>query len=230
MDVKFLPEAHIERASNELLFTYGRKFGEVTAPPVPAEEILECHLALSLDFADLRTRFADAQVLGAIWIDTKEVLIDQSLDPSGDHRREGRYRFTVGHEAGHWVLHRHQLLEARGAPLFDAKPEPSVICRDTSNKPRIERQADHFAGYLLMPEEMVRRQWLKVTGNREPYVAEDEINQLRGRFGLTDDEQPTVDVAKRMARVFRVSGQAMQIRLVGLKLILPQKPPPSLFD
>jgi hypothetical protein len=230
MDVKFLPEAHIERAANELLFAYGQKFGEVTAPPIPAEEILECHLGLSLDFADLRARFGDAHILGAIWIDTKKVLIDQSLDPSGDQRREGRYRFTVGHEAGHWVLHRHQLLEARSAPLFDAKPEPSVICRDTVNKPPIERQADYFASYLLMPEEMVRRQWAEVTGSREPYVAEDEINQLRGRYGLAEDEQPTVEIAKRMARVFRVSGQSMQIRLVGLKLILPQKPPPSLFD
>jgi len=63
MDVRFLPEAHIERAANELLFAYGQKFGEVTAPPVPAEEILECHLRLSLDFADLR----EARVLGAHW-------------------------------------------------------------------------------------------------------------------------------------------------------------------
>lgn len=230
MYVKFLPEAHIERAANELLFTYGQQYGDVVAPPVPAEEILECHLGLSLGFDDLRMRFKDAGILGATWIEDKKVLIDQSLDPSGDRRREGRYRFTVGHEAGHWVLHRHQLLEARSAPLFDAKPEPSVICRDTSNKPRIEQQADHFASYLLMPEEMVRRKWAEMTGSREPFVVEDEITQLRGRYGLAEDEQPTVEIAKRMARVFRVSGQSMQIRLVGLKLILPQKPPPSLFD
>lgn len=230
MNVKFLPEAHIERAANELLFAYGQKFGEVAAPPVPAEEILECHLGLSLDFDDLRARFGDASILGAIWIDTEEVLIDQSLDPSADRRREGRCRFTVAHEAGHWVLHRHQLLEVRGAPLFDGKPEPSVICRDTARKPPIEQQADYFASFLLMPVEMVRRQWEAVTGRHEAYVAEDEIAELRGRFNLTDDAQPTVEIAKRMASVFRVSGQAMQIRLVGLKLILPQKPPPSLFD
>ena len=94
----------------------------------------------------------------------------------------------------------------------------------------IERQADYFAGYLLMPEETVRRKWAEVTGSNEPYVAEDELDRLRGRYGVTDDGQPTVEIAKRMARVFRVSGQSMQIRLVGLKLILPQKPPPSRFD
>lgn len=230
MHVKFLPEKHIERAASELLFAYGQRFGAVAAPPVPAEEIIECHFGLSLGFDDLRTSFADSGILGATWIADKKVLIDQSLDPTTNPRIEGRYRFTVAHEAGHWVLHRHQLVETRGTPLFDGTPAPSVICRSTGNKPQIERQADYFAGYLLMPEELVRRVWADLTGDVAPYVAEDELRQLRERFGLAHDEQPTVDVAKRMAEVFHVSGQAMQIRLLALHLVLPKKPPPSLFD
>lgn len=230
MHVKFMPEKHIERAASELLFAYGQRFGAVTTPPVPAEEILECHFGLSVGFDDLQTRLKDVGVLGATWIEDRRVLIDQSLDPTTNPRIEGRYRFTVAHEAGHWVLHRHQLVEARGAPLFDGTPAPSVICRNTGNKPPIELQADYFAGYLLMPEEMVRRAWAELTGNVTPYVAEDELQQLRERFGLPGDEQPTVDIAKRMAEVFRVSGQSMQIRLFALRLVLPKKPPPSLFD
>jgi hypothetical protein len=230
MHVKFMPVKHIERAASELLLAYGQQFGDVAAPPVPVEEILECHFGLSLGFDDLRTCLSDGDVLGATWIEDKSVLIDQSLDPTTNPHIEGRYHFTVAHEAGHWVLHRHQLMEARETPLFDGEPAPSIICRSTSNKPPIELQADCFAGFLLMPEAMVRQVWTELTGDVAPYVAEDELQQLRQRFRLADEEQPTVEVAKRMAEVFRVSGQAMQIRLLALHLVLPEKPPPSLFD
>ena len=229
MHVKFVPDVHIERAADQLLGAYGLKYGEVVKPPVPVEEILECHLGLSLDFDDLPTRLGESGVLGAIWVENKDVLIDQSLEPTEHPRQEGRFRFTVAHETGHWVLHRVQLLESRGAPLFNGQPAPSVVCRDTGHKPPIETQADKFAGYLLMPKEMVQREWAALTGSREPYVAEDEIAQLAKRFGRSDNDLPTVDLAKRMAAAFHVSGQAMQIRLITLGLILTKKPPPSLF-
>lgn len=231
MDVKFLPEVHIERAANELLAGYGGKFGELTAPPVPADQILECHLGLSLDFNDLCARFGKPDILGAIWVEDQEVLIDQSLDPDEHPGREGRFRFTVAHETGHWALHRHQLIEARSAGLFAGKQEPSVVCRDLprKKKPPIEWQADCFAAYLLMPEVMVRRCWTEVAGSPEPYVAEDELAELVERFGTPEGELPTIDLARRMADYFKVSGQAMQIRLLGLKLILEKQPPPGLF-
>lgn len=229
INVKFIPEAHLERAAIELLAVYGRKYGEVAVPPIPAEEILECHLELSLGFDDLTTRFGEAGILGATWIEDKNVLIDQSLDPTENPRMEGRYRFTVAHEAGHWVLHRYQLMAARSAPLLNKAPEPSIICRATAKKPPIESQADRFAGYLLMPEEMVRRHWTDTNGSPAPYVAQEEIAQLTAQLNLTKDDQPTVERSKRMAGAFHVSGQAMQIRLINLGLILTKKPPPSLF-
>lgn len=231
MDVKYLPEVHIERAANELLAGYGGKFGELTTPPVPADQILECHLGLSLDFNDLRARFGKPDILGAIWVEDQQVLIDQSLDPDERPGREGRFRFTVAHETGHWVLHRHQLIEARSAGLFASKQEPSVVCRDLprKRKPPIEWQADCFAAYLLMPEAMVRRCWTEVAGNSDPYVAQQELAELAARLGTSGDELPTVDLARRMADIFKVSGQAMQIRLLSLNIILERQPPPGLF-
>ena len=229
MEVDFIPEKHIERAACDLLFAYGRKYGEVAAPPVPVEEMLECHLGLTMGFDDLPKRFGEPGILGATWIEDKNVLIDQSLDPAENPRLEGRYRFTVAHEAGHWVLHRHQLIQARSAPLIDSISQPSIICRAGGKKKPIESQADRFAGYLLMPEEMVLRHWTEMAGALEPYVAKDEILDLIATLGLAEDEKPTVEIAKRMAGVFHVSGQAMQIRLIKLGLILTEKPPPSLF-
>ncbi len=81
-----------------------------------------------------------------------------------------------------------------------------------------------------MPKGMVFDQWESLNGTREPYVAVDEISDLKARWGLGDDERPTVDIARQMATVFEVSAQAMQIRLIGLGLIRTQVPVPDLFS
>jgi hypothetical protein len=229
MHVKFLSDSHIERAAETLLTGYGVKFGAVTKPPVPVDEILESHLGLSLDFDDMLARVEQPGVLGAIWVEDKQVIIDLTLDPKENPRHEGRYRFTVAHETGHWVLHRTQLLENRAAPLFSGKPAPSLVCRDSGKKPPIEIQADKFAGYLLMPTAMVRQQWAEATGSSEPMVVEDEIKGMAERLVLPEGVVPTARISKHLADKFHVSGQAMQIRLVALGLVLTKKPPPSLF-
>jgi len=177
MNVDFIPDKRIERAADGLLADYGEAFTQITEPPVPVEEILECHLDLSLGFEDLEQRLGEPSVLGATWIDEKEVLVDASLDPTIYPIREGRYRFTVAHEAGHWVLHRHALQESKWTPLFDGRPQPSIVCCSTARKPRIEIQADLFASYLLMPKELVLQHWEKRFGSLQPQVVEDEINE-----------------------------------------------------
>jgi hypothetical protein len=68
MKVKFLSEEQIENSSFALLAGYGREFGEIRRPPIPVEEILESHLKLRFDFADLPRLMGKPGVLGAIWI------------------------------------------------------------------------------------------------------------------------------------------------------------------
>lgn len=228
--VKFLKHDEIENAALCLLAEYGRKYGEVIEPPVPVDAILEGHLGLAFDFDNLPKLIGVPDVLGATWIQDKVVLVDQSLDPTDNPRKEGRYRFTLAHELGHWELHRHGFLaEAAQPSLFGNKPAPSIVCRTSLRKEPMEWQADMFAGYLLMPKEMVFAAWRKRFGGLDPYIAKDEMANLSAKWGLADDEQPTVDTAKEMARAFNVSGQAMQIRLIGLGLIRTEVPVPDLF-
>lgn len=228
--VKFLKHDEIENAALCLLAEYGRKYGEVLEPPVPVDAILEGHLGLAFDFDNLPKLIGVPDVLGATWIRDKVVLVDQSLDPTDNPRKEGRYRFTLAHELGHWELHRHGFLADAAQPsLFGDKPSPSIVCRTSSRKEPMEWQADMFAGYLLMPKEMIFAAWRQRFDNMDPYVAKDEMANLSAKWGLADDEQPTVDVAKEMARAFNVSGQAMQIRLIGLGLIRTEVPAPDLF-
>jgi Zn-dependent peptidase ImmA (M78 family) len=93
----------------------------------------------------------------------------------------------------------------------------------------MEWQADSFAGFLLMPKEMVLKAWEARNGSLDPYIAKEEITDLSAKWGLAEDERPTVDIARQLARDFRVSGQAMQIRLIGLGLVKTEDPGPGLF-
>ena len=230
MHVKFLPLDHIEAAACGVLDGYGQKFAPVAAPPVPADEILECLLNLSMMFDDLPRLLEQPGVLGAVRFREAEVLVDQSLDPTENPQKEGRYRFTIAHEMGHWELHRHTFLQNANQPLlFDAGPGPMHACRSGATEP-IEWQANTFAGFLLMPGPMVLQAWEEQQGSMDPYDAREELKDLSARWGLADDNKPTVSVAKTMAARFKVSGQAMQIRLIGLGLIQTRIQPASLFS
>jgi len=228
--VKFLPVDKIEGASLRLLGDYGQKYGTVEKPPIPVEEILEAHLELSLDLDDLAKHLGLPDVLGATWVQDRRVLIDQSLDPTNNPAKEGRYPFTVAHEVGHWELHRHLFMEGQNqTSLFGKQEVPSIVCRTCSRKEPIEWQADTFSGFLLMPKDMVFKAWESLNGSRTPYIAEKEMADLSAKWGLAEDERPTVNIARELASKFKVSGQAMQIRLIGLGLIKTEQPGPSLF-
>ena len=225
----FVPRKTIEAGTLVLIADYERRYGLTVRPPIPVEEILEAHLGLTYDFDDLPKLVNEPDALGGLWFRSREVKFDQSLDPTVFPSKLGRYRFTVGHETGHWELHRDRYLSDEGQAAMFAGEENPVICR-SNDRSQQEWQADCFAGYLLMPKDMVFGRWEDMHGDREPYIALDEIEDLKARWGLGEDERPTVEVARQLAPVFEVSAQAMQIRLIELGLIRTRTPEPGLFS
>ncbi|MEW8333882.1 MAG: ImmA/IrrE family metallo-endopeptidase, partial [Candidatus Thiodiazotropha sp.] len=152
----------------------------------------------------------------------------------------GRYYFSVGHEIGHWRLHRQYLRNADGqAAMFtDREPEPTVICRTSQKKAPVEWQADYFSSCLLMPRQCVLDAWSKRFGSLKPIVyadiAEQNWTQRPTRHGMKpvgmilrnvieQSFEPHVyafeTVAREFAPKFRVSIQAMRIRLENLGLL-----------
>src|SRR5262245_58910044 len=114
--VPFLSAKEIESAATTLLVEFGGLGnGGRLKPPVPVEQILEKHLKLTLDFDDLHEKLGvprdgeEPDVLGALWAESGQVFIDESLDPDEHPEQEGRYRFTLAHEIGHWCLHKDYL-------------------------------------------------------------------------------------------------------------------------
>jgi len=105
-----------------------------------------------------------------------------------------RRRFTIAHEIGHFVL-RHHL---QGNELVHADRHQEVIYRSpraSEGLDPIEVQANQFAASLLMPARLVR----------------ERVDSLPKSFSERD--------VKALANEFKVSEQAMTIRLTGLGLI-----------
>lgn len=239
-NVKYMSEQQIERDALGLLNAYFHDLGQPIHLPIPADEILETHLGLSLDFDDLQALLSVPDVLGALWADKREVFIDQSLEPDEHPEMEGRYYFSVGHEIGHWRLHRQYLRNANGqAAMFtDREPEPTVICRTSQKKAPVEWQADYFSSCFLMPRQYVLDAWSARFGSLKPFVYADAADQgwtrrtkYRGLRPIQEIMSRTIEemvephacafdkIAKQFKPLFRVSTQAMRIRLENLGLL-----------
>jgi Zn-dependent peptidase ImmA (M78 family) len=104
---------------------------------------------------------------------------------------ENRQRFTVAHEIGHLVLHRHLI-----GNNIHVDRTFRVLMRDaksTTGTDSIEREANQFAAALLIPDNILR-------------------SHLNEEFFDIDDDKPI----ERLAQKFRVSKQAMDYRIRNL--------------
>ena len=90
---------------------------------------------------------------------------------------EGRRSFTVGHEFGHYILHRQQIEEGASFDGGIYCDENAVIRRSGSG---IEQEADEFAAALLMPFHDFRRQL-----PAKARVDFDTLSRLAKRYGVS---------------------------------------------
>jgi hypothetical protein len=142
--MEFVQLSHddIEKEAKHFLDTF---FADLDTPhvlPIPIESIAEHYLGYDIEISDEGV-FANPLVLGGIMFDEKKIMVNAATES-----HEGRYSFTLAHEVGHHVLHK---------AIFEAANNDTMVCREDANKPIEERQADHFAGALLMPEDRMRQ-------------------------------------------------------------------------
>ena len=221
-----LSEAEIEAKAISLLDRYANEIEPILRPPVPVDEMPELLLKVRLEFDDLRKMLGgSSDAIGAIWFERKEIFIDQSLDPTDHPRKRGRYRFTVGHEIGHWVLHRRHVpdRESQMALFAGHSPAPSILCRESNQREPVEWQADRFSSFLLMPRSLVVKAWRDRRG-REPWqfdLQKYRVAAVNGILGSYDEVAKVMmtDIASDFASDFEVSKEAMRIRLEVLGLL-----------
>jgi len=104
-----------------------------------------------------------------------------------------RQRFTIAHEIGHLVLHKGELFVDQ-AVRVNFRDKRSSLAEDQQ-----EIEANKFAAELLMPQEMIRR----------------EVEKCIAKKNVTTEAQ----LLAELARVFKVSEQAMGYRLFNLGII-----------
>ena len=134
------------------------------------------------------------------------LLVDSSLLLES---QEHRYRFTVGHEGGHQILHTSYFGYDPNQTSFLEDRAPMVQCRiDTRNMPRkpvsewtdrdtMEWQANYLSSAVLMPKRMVTR-------------VVDKVQQ--GNYA---------EMILLVSEAFNVSLEAAQIRLKDVGSIPP---------
>jgi len=191
-----------------------RKLGLRDLPlPIPVDEWIESPLGIRFGFDDLS--HLGNHVLGAAFVEEREILIDQRVL---DH--DGRYRFTCAHELGHLTLHR--TVRSR---FLESSMDVSL------SADRYERQADRFAASFLMPLPMLERVIVEALDERK-------LKRIECVYELM---QPTVEsewlwryrVLPAVTKRFGVSVSAAMYRCADVQpLITDTKPllPRRLFD
>jgi Zn-dependent peptidase ImmA (M78 family) len=241
LKVAYMSDEAIEKDAQALLADYARERGVPIKAPIPIDDIIEKHLKIGIEFDDTHRLFGvprsgigfDPDILGAIFFDQKRIVIDESLDPEAYPAKEGRYRYTTAHEVGHWRLHRGLFgKDPAQTSLLEPNAAPSVVCRTSQTKERIEFQADLYASCVLMPRKLVFAAWDQAFPDRKQRVLQPatpidhpfvEIARFECRipgaeFTETDD-QALDGFAEPFAEKFLVSPIAMRIRLERLGLL-----------
>jgi len=124
--------------------------------PVPIEDIASsCHRLLVSDVEDLTLAPGCPDVdegrslSGLLLSGRREIWVNAAEAKEWPRRR----RFTIGHELGHWVLHR-----AGNESIFCRSTNVQPEEQDESERPPdIEEEASVFAAALLMPAPLIER-------------------------------------------------------------------------
>ncbi|CAN5485980.1 hypothetical protein BH20ACT15_BH20ACT15_14560 [soil metagenome] len=180
--------AELEERADALLAEVPEWIWDGESLPVPIEAIADTHVGLLIRDVDDMTaapgcpELAPDQSLSGLLLAARgEIWVNATEAAKWPTRR----RFTIGHELGHWQLHRkpgHQSLFCRKSAVIEENES-----EDTNPGLSIEDQANIFAAAVTMPGHLMRAHYEKL--RREP------------------------DCHPRMCTLFGASGAAMGRRL-----------------
>jgi hypothetical protein len=151
----------IERAAEAVLARVPAWIWDGERLPVPVEEIADSHFGLlvrevdDLSAAPGAPRLAAGQSLSGLLLPARgEVWVNAAEARSS----AGRRRFTIGHELGHWCMHRDRREPVYCRSTAVEAPEPAPAA-ERPPLPPPEEEANVFAAALLMPARLVREHY-----------------------------------------------------------------------
>ncbi len=216
-------EQEVESSTTAFLLKYRdylQSRSERMLLPISIEKIATEYLGFGLDILPLKERFPCVSIdpedkfLAAMNWDPDysewTIFLDQELEEGG---REGRVRFTMAHELGHYLFdltdEEKALAEESGKIPTVGSDLPRIFCRTSDALTPIERRADYTAACLLAPASMLKarsRYWARQCG-----FVKDNVVKLMCRPDWHS-------LADSLAREFGMSWNAMKRRIyeVGL--------------
>ena len=160
----------IERRAEAVLETVPSWLWDGESLPVPVEDIADtCFGIYVRDVDDLTTApgcppLENGQSLSGLLLAARgEIWVNAAEAREWPPRR----RFTIGHELGHWVMHRtgQESLFCREATVApEETPDPATT---RPPLPITEEEANAFAAALLMPARLIREHYPRVRDHAE---------------------------------------------------------------
>lgn len=147
---------------------------KVDNPPVDVHKVLQ-HLGINL----LPYAFPDK--ISAILLKENNMFV---VGVNENHH-PNRQRFSIAHEIGHYLLGHYKDVFVDSAEITEGRFD----IRDTVQNKIQEQEANYFAGELLIPSEMIKRDFVKIHNVEE------------------------------IAKLYKVSKEALWVRLLKLKLV-----------
>lgn len=191
----------IEAIAYQEIAKYEQQFGRIGTLYTPIAPIIESLWGLEYKYDDLTHYDVPVGTIGFLDHHQRLIVLDENLE------HEGRENFTLAHEGGHWKLHlRHRPAPGQLSLLGKEEGSERYFCRWEGEERWMFREAHHFAACILMP----RHKLVPVAKDRLQFVAKGGCALDSGRWR---------QVLQALAEDFRVSQQAMGLRLQELGLV-----------
>lgn len=136
--VSRVPDETIAKDAPALLAEHAHAGGVTIEAPIAIDDLIEKHLEIGIEFDDTHRLFGlrrlgvgcDPDMIGAIFLGQKRIVIDESVAPDERRAKKGRYRYTAAHEVGHGGLHRQRSgKDPAQTSMLDANAPPDIVDR-----------------------------------------------------------------------------------------------------
>lgn len=187
-----MTNSEIEKHANDMLAMYVQRGGvhKVWDKIMTGENIKYRQITTSPDFVGALTKGNNGQS----YIMTNAVISN-----------DGRRNFTIAHELGHYALEHH----LHSGILICSN---DGIMEEGSATLAIEREANHFATCLLMPEEKIRKAFKSMLYNSRRLRNKDFLYVNKATFGAW------CGIRDELTNRYGVSEEALRNRLRSLRL------------
>jgi hypothetical protein len=196
----YLPYDEIRRRAAAFL----KEKDRLNPLPIDIEMIVEEDLGLDIiPVPNLRAVIETEAFLSS---DLKAISVDESLLKGEAYLR--RYRFTLAHEVGHFLLHSHIYGQYRFSLSHEWRNWVSQL--DEGQRSWLEKHANDFAGHLLVPTEHLQREVQLLLPDAV------KLKEQACRQGVANDDALDFALdwlARKMKPVFEVSDNVVRIRL-----------------